>query len=366
MLKILIVDDEPNILFGLRKLIDWKSIGYEEPALFTNPLDALDSIRCTDYDVLLTDIRMPEMTGLELMEEAKKSRDTIKIIVLSSYSDYEYMHKALLERAVNYLLKPVHEEELTETLRALTGPAAVSADPANRPNDSYSKIYDSLKTVFDESFDRLKAEMFEINREKIHAELVRLDRDIRRLCAFTPAKPIIIENYNHMLAELLKTMGTTLLLKKGTIDVNAVPSYDSMSEITEAAIDSIDQLIDGCISACTEKSGTLMDTVELYIQLNFNRPLTLASVSGRFFLSPSYFSATFSKERDPFLSYLNKIRLRHGAQLLTETDDTIAVIAGKIGYNSEKLFYKAFKSRFKCTPTQYRVNNTVQNSNQPE
>ena len=71
MLKILIVDDEPNILLGLNKLIDWNSIGYSEPSLFTSPRDALNAIQGSDYDVLITDIRKPEMSGLELWKRQK-------------------------------------------------------------------------------------------------------------------------------------------------------------------------------------------------------------------------------------------------------------------------------------------------------
>lgn len=357
MLKILIVDDEPNILLGLKKLIDWNLLGYEDPALFNNPFDALDAIRYTDYDVFITDIRMPQLSGLELMEEARKIRNKIKIIVLSSYSDYEYMHKALIEKAANYLLKPVQEEELIETLKQLVLDASSPENTATHLNESYAKVYDNLKTIFDTALLRLKEDVIALNKDQIHSELLLLENEVRRVCSFRPAETIIVENYNAMLKDLQKLLETTLILKKGTICADLMkPSFDTLTELTEAAIRSVDSLLESCLEACTAKAGGIMDTVELYIQLNYNKPLTLAAVSRKFFFSPSYFSYTFSKGRDSFLSYLNKVRLRHGALLLTETEDTIAIIAGKIGYNSEKLFYKTFKSEYKCTPTQYRIN----------
>lgn len=111
MFSMLIVDDEAEIREGLASL-DWQSIGYEVAGVGTHGLEALVFLEEKPVDVILTDIRMPFMDGIQLLEAAKKKYPFIKVIMLSGYNDFDYAKKAMKLGAADYLLKPTNVDEL--------------------------------------------------------------------------------------------------------------------------------------------------------------------------------------------------------------------------------------------------------------
>ena len=96
MLKVMLVDDEPYILQGLQVLIDWESGGFEIAALCSNGKEALKYLKENHVDLVITDIRMPEMTGLELLETVKKEKiSDAEFVLLTGYDDFAYTQKAI-------------------------------------------------------------------------------------------------------------------------------------------------------------------------------------------------------------------------------------------------------------------------------
>lgn len=117
MYRVIIVDDEPVIRRGLRETIEWDALGLEVAGEAADGIEALKLIRETRPEILITDIRMPEMDGIELIREVKKLDLNIKITILSGYSDYDYLKAAIRLGVDNYLLKPIDNDELISNLR---------------------------------------------------------------------------------------------------------------------------------------------------------------------------------------------------------------------------------------------------------
>lgn len=116
MLRLMIVDDEQIIREALSQMIDYESIGYELIATAKNGMEAYDII-CDDYpDVVITDIRMPILNGLDLIERSIKSDSRITFILLSGYNDFGYAKQAMKYGVRYYLLKPTDKNELIESL----------------------------------------------------------------------------------------------------------------------------------------------------------------------------------------------------------------------------------------------------------
>lgn len=118
MFKVLLADDEPLITKGLQALMNWEDYGFEVTKIAENGLDALEYIKEHDVDLLVTDIVMPKMTGLELIEAAKKIHPSLKCIVLSGYEEFDYIKQGIKLGIENYLIKPVDEIELEQTIKS--------------------------------------------------------------------------------------------------------------------------------------------------------------------------------------------------------------------------------------------------------
>ena len=119
MNKVLIVDDEPTIREGLPYIIDWQDYGFEIVGAAQNGKEGMKLIQKYQPDLVITDIRMPEMDGLEMIQAAKQRGDTFYSIILSGYSDFTYAQKAIRLGTVSYLLKPIDEDELTDILQGI-------------------------------------------------------------------------------------------------------------------------------------------------------------------------------------------------------------------------------------------------------
>lgn len=116
ILRLLIVDDEPLVLRGLQETYHWEKMGYEVVGTALDGDEALPLIEETQPDVIMTDVRMKRVSGLELMEQVKSRYPDIAFVVLSAYKDFEYARRACGNGAMSYLVKPIDDAELEENM----------------------------------------------------------------------------------------------------------------------------------------------------------------------------------------------------------------------------------------------------------
>ena len=121
MIKALIVDDEKIILNGLIHLIDWGKLGIEIVDALTDSQLALQVLQTKSLDLLITDVNMPNVSGIDLIKAIRASELNIKVIVISGYDDFSYVRQCFLLGVENYLLKPVDELELSKLLEDISG-----------------------------------------------------------------------------------------------------------------------------------------------------------------------------------------------------------------------------------------------------
>ena len=118
--KVVIVEDEKWILKGIERLFKWEEYGFCVDYMTTSPNEAFEYITENKPDVLFTDVKMREMTGLELITRLKEAGIEPLCIVISGYDNFEYMHSAIRLRVFDYCLKPLSEEDADEILRNLS------------------------------------------------------------------------------------------------------------------------------------------------------------------------------------------------------------------------------------------------------
>ncbi|MGN9166772.1 response regulator [Paenibacillus polymyxa] len=118
MVQILLVDDESYVTESLAATIPWESLGIERVHQAASALAAVDVLEAHDIDILVTDIRMPGMTGLELIVEVNERWPHIRSLLLTGYADFEYAKKALQLKAFDYILKPVDDDEFIKCVSA--------------------------------------------------------------------------------------------------------------------------------------------------------------------------------------------------------------------------------------------------------
>lgn len=117
--KIMLVDDEEEVRTSIIRKMDWEALGFHVVGDAENGEDALEKIHILDPDVIITDIHMPYMDGLQLAEIVKEKYPGKEVVIFSGYNDFEYAKQAMKCGVTEYILKPVNSEELGEILQRI-------------------------------------------------------------------------------------------------------------------------------------------------------------------------------------------------------------------------------------------------------
>lgn len=170
MYRVLIVDDEPFIVEGLYDLIDWPALGLEIVGQAGNGKQALEVLAKLPVDILMTDISMPVMNGLELIREVRQQRDDLKVVILSGYNEFDYLKQAMTMGIENYLLKPVDVKELVATLQN-------TVDKLNNESAPPAQIDNNVLILRDTILNRWLTNRISIRELSERASMLRLDID---------------------------------------------------------------------------------------------------------------------------------------------------------------------------------------------
>lgn len=149
MYKVLLVDDELLDLEGLARFMDWVGLDMEVCASAASGFEALETLKSQAVDIMVTDIKMPIMSGIELARRALELVPQLKIIFVSGYEDFHYARQAISLNAFGYVLKPVDDEELRKAL------AEVKAELDQERERSHLELY------FSESQSHLRQELLQ-------------------------------------------------------------------------------------------------------------------------------------------------------------------------------------------------------------
>lgn len=113
---VLVVDDEETLRRTMIERVDWEAAGFTVIGEAENGVEALDLVELLEPDLILTDIRMPMISGLELAAKVREMRPATQIVILSGYDSFEYARAAIDYNIISYLLKPISSSEMSAAL----------------------------------------------------------------------------------------------------------------------------------------------------------------------------------------------------------------------------------------------------------
>jgi two-component system response regulator YesN len=223
MFRVLIADDESIIRKGLCQIIDWEGLGYNIAGEAANGREALDFIERENPDVVLIDIKMPNLHGLEAIAKAREAGFTGRVIVLSGYSDFSYAQEAIKQGVTAYLTKPVDEDELEKTLIGIREELTNEEEEKKHHNLYFSKAKEALMVDFlsgnaplpESSIKELKLES-DIYRIIIYEKYSHNVSDMN----YNFSELLQVANNNEMDYSLINIRGNHVVLLKGSHAVN--------------------------------------------------------------------------------------------------------------------------------------------------
>lgn len=198
-IKVFLVEDEVIIRSGVKKSINWEQEGYEFVGEASDGELAYPMILKEKPDILITDIRMPFMDGLELSRLVKKELPDIKILILSGYDEFEYAKKAIKIGVTEYLLKPISAAKLTEVLNAVAETIRQENEEKNLLETYFAEMRDNTERDKMRLFEKLL--MGDLSMGEILEAGERFGMNLGASCYKIVLFKILANLENHVYAE---------------------------------------------------------------------------------------------------------------------------------------------------------------------
>lgn len=338
MYRVILVDDEPWALTGLEEILPWEEYGFTVCARCTSANQALKEIAARRPDVVCTDIRMPCISGIELISQVREVLgQDVEFIIISAYSDFEVARKAINYGAAGYILKPLEKDEVAATVKRLKA----------RLDQKRSKGPLALDLEDSEAL-ALAA-----------ANLPAGPGDERRcfaLIADGPWEPP--RDWTAVAIALAGVKRPMWLCVAEPQALQGLPVRAGWS-LPRADGAELGEMLREALAAFnggfTYSSHPVIAGVQAYLGQNFGQNITLGRLAAHFFLSETYLCELFKKNTNcTVLNFLIQIRLNNACLLLAESDMSIKEIAAAIGFNDYSYFGRIFRKKLGRTPDQFR------------
>ncbi|HJC22211.1 MAG TPA: response regulator [Candidatus Eisenbergiella merdavium] len=328
--KLLLVDDESFLCEQICANIAWESFGIELIGYCDNAMDALEQMIDEMPDILITDIRMPVMSGLELIARAKQMNPALQCVILSGYAEFTLAQAAIEQGVKNYLLKPFSKAELEDTLQKCCGQIQKSRSEKRMELQERTEMVSRL-------FQEIKS-LKETN-EKIQPE---------QLQAVMLSYPDLI-----MLREAMVLFFTYEDDGSGAVKRWIPEFYHAEGDILRTASEALN-----AVSSKRETESEPVRKIKSYAQQHFmEESLNLQFIADQIVhLGVKYVGRCFIKETGvKFSEYLLEIRMEKAKQMLKTRDARIEEIAEQVGLGHDvPYFYQLFKRYTGMTPKEYR------------
>lgn len=169
-MKVLIVDDEVKVCKLLLNLVDWNSLGLEVAGVANDGRTAYSMIETLKPDIVITDIRMPGFSGIELIEYVQKRFSHVHFIIISGYRQFEYASQAIKYGVEDYLLKPLKKAEIEKVLRKIINDHEQVIKNIRAQEDMMRKMVQSIELLQNHFLKLLT------DKEKFEAEKLSLQQ----------------------------------------------------------------------------------------------------------------------------------------------------------------------------------------------
>ncbi len=342
MYKVLLVDDEDIIREGIVSMVPWERLNIQLAGCCSNAFEAMDNMVDVRPDILISDIKMPQMDGLELIERALKLYPELHAIVLSGYDDFEYARKAIKLGVKEYLLKPCDKEELIMTLERVLEVLAEKKNKSDELMDERSKKIKELKERF---------MMLGANEEGV----MQLENKIKSMLLPKQYEGVIVESLFSLVVERSKNspdMWCQMEMIQNLYSENG-------QDIVRCAAQILHQ-----ISAGKGRRKGFVQEICTYIQENYmDQGLSLQYVAEHVVhMNVDYVGKEFARDCGmKFSKYLLKVRMEHAKRLIAEDSEMpFYEVAEKTGYGDNPQYFSVmFKKVCGMTPKAYRDKLTI-------
>ncbi len=305
-----------------------------------NGQEALDILGQEHIDIVLTDIRMPIMDGLELLGEIKRNNLCECTILVSEYSDFKYAREGIIKGAFDYIVKPATEDEVRRVFdRALSFLKTSVKQPTALSNlvKVTTSVLINKRDSRDESIELLLKGIFD-SADEPEDRCNMASYAMSDICGYLLKEIPSLENY--------------IPLKQIAYVDAGISEEKVLESLIRKRLDVICKQLDKIIIKTDSK---IITDICNYVLENVDKKLNLQMITDEFFLNKKYLSSMFNKQTGHhYIDYVTDIKIERAKMLLSYSDNKIYEIAVSLGFSDAEYFSKVFKKKTGISPSDFK------------
>lgn len=358
--QVLIVDDKDIVRRELKRLKIWgEASGFILVAEAGNGQEALDFIAQNPVDLIITDIKMPKIDGLELLQSVVENKLCSCVVLLSDYSEFSFARQGIVLGAFDYVPKPVNEVELTGLLKR----AKKYLDSENCERERVRKL-EELSTEIKELHMSLldSGKLMELIKSGDLDTLGYLEQLLDRMEEGVQVTHALLENnMKSVMQELMAEIKRTCPWIEQFIDIADIQAFRILPDQDFTAmkilfLDKIKRLMNllNILKYNINDKG-IEGQVCGYVLSHVDNDISLAAVAGSLYMNKTYISEVFKQKMGiAFTEYVTGVKMERAKLLIRKENRKSFEIAEQLGFRDAEYFSKVFKKSVGLTPTEYR------------
>ncbi len=333
MYNLVIVDDEMRVLEALRKIVPWEKLNIRVIGMFDNAVSALQTIIDERPDILVTDLIMPVMDGLELIARAKEMYPPIECLVLSGHEEFELARSAIACGVRGYLVKPCRKEELIQSLEACV-------KNIQRVREHSRDGFESHQSKIEEIYDQ----MMELAIRNVDFT----EGDVRQLLEQHQDYGMLRE------AAIMAVVQHEISAQRMQSTLKNLAQYYSGDELIGCITDVLK-----CLGVQSQTADPVVAKVVQYVYDNYDKPsLNLQFIADEvIYLTPRYIGRRFLNVMNTkFSDFLLQVRMEKAVAILKRGENLSASeVAARVGLgNNVQYFYRLFRQHTGMTIREFK------------
>jgi two-component system, response regulator YesN len=354
--KVVIIDDEPWTREVIKTLADWEAMGIEVAGEASDGEYGLELIRLIAPDIIITDVKMPHLNGIDLITTLRQENNATPVIFISGYDDYTYIRSALKLDAVDYLLKPVKQEELN---LQLSNCIKLLADQRAGEERSKSPAYGFIDANWASKFYVLRDNLYSAMNSPDTNIIKQKCDEILQLISKGPEDVLTKGNLVCVYYTLMNALENFILSKdfvpREILKSNNTSFVFSRDCTPKEMMDFIQQLYCTASEQIQEfnRNRNRLDIgrIKKYLDEHYTEGITLEQTAAAYYVSKEYLSKAFKSACGKgFLEYLTELRMERAKELIIDYKIPLKDVGELVGYLDQAHFYKTFKRYFQMTP----------------
>ncbi|MDM5196667.1 response regulator [Fictibacillus enclensis] len=356
--RIIVIDDELFVRKGIITGVDWDKYDIEIAGEAADGVSGLSLIKKEQPHIVVTDIRMPRMNGMDMIKECKVLYPSIKILVLSVLEDYGTLRKAIQLGVDDYIHKLTHPDDLINVLLKMKEnlPKEPAGNYYKKDKKSIMAIegLESQPTFISGDIWKRYQNALEGNDEQSAMDLFHkiFPEELHQAKELSAVKSEVCQWASQCIQFVKEWGGNPHLFQNAYEEILQKESYPSLKEwcmgLHSVLWEMLQELKGGPKRAEIEKAKE-------YIHLHYMDHIKIPDIAKNIGLSETYFSFLFTKETGKtFITYLQEKRVEEAKQLLRKRMLPWVQVGEKVGFENPKYFAKVFKKHIGMTPVQYQ------------